>query len=93
MKYRRKPAEVHAEQLDPADIKGSIARLDEFIAGGMFDYNLDAEQDYQLAAVLTSPPEGWEPLIPGWWAVRWDEGCYTIMDDEEFCRDFEETTE
>ena len=93
MKYVRRPATVHAEQLDPADLKGSIEILDGFIAGGMFDFDLDAESDDQLAAVKTYPEMNWEPLPTGWWAIRWAEDCYTIMDDEEFHRDFEETTE
>lgn len=90
MKYRRKPAEVHAEQLDPADIKGSIAVLDAFIGGGFFDFDLDADTDDQLAAVLTVPHRTWTPLLPGSWVIRWCEDAYTIMDDEEFRQDFEE---
>lgn len=90
MKYRRKPAEVHAEQLDPADLKGSIANLDAFIAAGYFDYNLDADTDDGLAAVLTYPHRAWTPVLPGSWVIRWDEGVYTVMDDEEFRMDFEE---
>lgn len=90
MKYRRKPAEVHAEKLDRADIKGSIADLDAFLAPSYFDFNLDAESDDELAAVLTVPHRAWTPLLPGSWVVRWSEDAYTVMDDEEFRMDFEE---
>lgn len=92
MKYERNPATVHAEQLVPGQIRDSIAILDAFIEGGKFDYNLDAENDEDLAAVRTCLGR-WEPLLPGEWVVRWDAGHYTIMDDEEFRRDFREVPE
>lgn len=88
MKYERNPATVHAEQLVPGKIRESIEILDGFLAGGSFDYNLDAENDEDLAAVLTCTHRSWETLLPGMWVVRWAEGEYTIMGDEEFRRDF-----
>lgn len=93
MKFERNPATVHAEQLVPGQIRDSIEFLDAFIEGGKFDYNLDAENDDDLAAVLTHPHHRWETLLPGEWVVRWDAGHYTIMDDEEFRRDFQQTSE
>jgi len=93
VKYRRRPAVVHAEQFDPADIKASIADLDAFIAPGYFDFDLDADSDDQLAAVMTIPHRTWTLLLPGSWVVRWTENAYTIMDDEQFRVEFEEIPE
>lgn len=93
MKYERNPATVHAEQLIPEKIRDSIEILDAFIEAGSFDYNLDAENDEDLAAVLTCTHRSWETLLPGMWVVRWAEDAYTIMDDEEFRRDFREVPE
>lgn len=92
MKYERNPATVHAEQLVPGKIRESIEILDAFIAPGCFDYNLDAENDEDLASVFTSKGR-WEPLLPSKWVVCWAEDAYTIMDDEEFRPDFTQVPE
>jgi hypothetical protein len=79
--FHRKPLTITAVQ------GTSITAIEEFVAPGYFD--LDDPEDGDLPHVLAYPHSVWTEVGPTDWVIRYGEGMYDVVEDEEFQRDYE----